>query len=233
MLPSMKARDTHFASTALIALILASTCACVDVPLSPELKNISSLASDERVIVGLIRYTNGDIRESLPKNYKTSYPALSYDLWHVAAETDRRSTFGPQGGVFIFKVKRQPVYLDSIWAVTGSFWFGFDPWYFPITLKFPVTNDNCVFVGTLVVSVSGVAPSGLWWPGPKPSGNSVPTEVVDTYERDRAALSTYVEGCDLKRALAEHPSSAEVEAVLAPLRAAERAEERRLEKRRY
>jgi hypothetical protein len=85
-----------------------------------------------------------------------------------------------------------------------------------------VTNDDCVFAGKIVVSVSGERPTKWHWPE-----NQVQATVIDTFDRDRAALSTYVTGCDLKRALAERPSDAELDVLLAPIRAEHRVEQQR------
>jgi hypothetical protein len=209
----------------LLSLLLSIACGCA--PPNPffEIHNVAALGPDERVVIGIIRYMNGDIRALVPEKYITSRPRFSYDLHWVA--TPRSETSGmplrlsPEGGVFAVKVKRKPVYLESIVAETraGNIFVNAT---FPLYLRLPVTGDNCVFVGEIVVSAKGERPSTWHW-----TEESVEAKVLDTYDRDGDALSMYVKGCDLKKALAEHPSKDELDVLLAPVRAEQRTEEQR------
>jgi hypothetical protein len=216
----MTCRKAPAISIPLLWLVLSTDCASVPPVRFFEINNVAALAPDERVVIGEIRYANGDIRDLLPEGYIASRPRFSYDLYYVGTPEATAATvhhqLGPTGGIFAFKVKRQPVYLESIAAVTrwGNGWVD---WYFPVDLRLPVTSDNCVFVGEIVLSVTGERPSKWSWPE-----NQVRATVNDTYDRDRDALSAYVQGCDLKKALTEHPSAADLDVLLARRRAEER-----------
>jgi len=207
----------------LIASGIAGVAGCASTPpLFPAATTIPGLAPDERVLIGQVLYTMGDIRAWLPQGYDVSSPEFSYDLWHRAAPTYDRSrpwpTFGPRGGVFVLRAKKATVYFDLIRIETSSFLRGDRAsWPLRVGLKLPLTDARCAFVGTILVDIHGPAPKLPWFyvmSTRLPMNNTILSTVADTYDRDRAALETYVPGCELQKALAVTPSREEIEALL-------------------
>jgi hypothetical protein len=223
-----------------LVLLLSAAVGCAETPIYfPGVTNISQVGPDERVVIGQILYAidgrpsaDGDLEKWLPGWYRASWPRFTYDLDYLQGPQYGKSAppFGSRGGIFAFKMKRGlPVYLDSVMVQTHSLIKGTALWSLPIMLKLPPTDDPCAFVGTIIVSLPGDHGQDLpWWTligHWKSTGQTIKSTVVDTYERDRAALTSYVQGCDLRKALAVIPSAREVEALLAPLRAREAAAE--------
>lgn len=222
----------------MLALLAAG---CTSPPiLFPVATNVATVPPDERVIIGQIRYVPADLEKLLPGLIKGSAPRFTYDFRLVqepheeqrsrVTKVDARGAtvvvdplrfkFDGRGGVFTFRAKRQPVYFAAIRVSTWRPFIANYGFILPVMLKLPPTDDRCVYVGTIVVEISSGAPSLPWlnfqW---KDTGNSVHVTVVDDYERDRAALASWVEGCDLRKGLAEPPSKQDLEAVSAALQA--------------
>jgi hypothetical protein len=192
---------------------------CADSPiLFRGAASVSELAPDERVVVGQLRFTNGGLSKLLPEPYLSSWPRFTYDYKQLQApryeQPLKKPPFGAEGGVFAFRAKQRPVYLDSVMAETLKLVGDHVLWTLPVTLKVPPATARCAYVGTIVIDISG-------GPAKKPSAwetfngvelprNQVHATVVDDFDRDRAVLASYVQGCELQRALAERPSDAEL-----------------------
>jgi hypothetical protein len=235
-------------SSRLPVLALAATVAagCASAPiLFPVASNIATVPPDERVIIGQIRYVPADVSKVLPGFIRDSWPRFTYDfrLLQGPHEEQRsrvtkadahgatvvvdppRFKFDERGGVFTFRAKRQPVYLDAIMISTWRPFIGNYGFQLPVMLKLPPTNDRCVYVGTIVVEVTGGEVSAPSWPFQwKDTGTPVYATVDDDYDRDRASLSSWVEGCELVKALAEQPSEQELRALLEPVIAKQAAD---------
>jgi hypothetical protein len=211
---------------------VASGCAP---PHFPEVKNVSELEPEERVVIGQIEY--GDdvaITDWVKGSFQKSWPYFSYDFMQLYGP--RRlgsSVLGPKGGVFAIRVKKGPAYLYSIAVVTRTLAHPETEWTFPVLLKLPPSAERCTFAGTIVLHISGDAPAGLPWyalPGfEQESGSHTKVLVFDTFDRDRAALASHVAGCDLKKALAAPPPRAELEALLRRAAQRQAAEQKELE----
>jgi hypothetical protein len=114
----MPRRKAPAIAVSLLSLLVSIACGC-----GPELpfykiNDMAARAPDERVIIGEVRFANGDVRDLLPEHSNGSAPRFSYDLYYVRApETEKWNVrgrgLGPTGGVFAVRVKRQTVYLDS------------------------------------------------------------------------------------------------------------------------
>jgi hypothetical protein len=191
-----------------MALVAALAVGCTP-PMFPAVKSVAELAPDERVMIGQVVYADGDLDEWISGHYVDSWLWLSYNQYNLERPQGRKDgpSFSPRGGVFAIRAKRWPVYLDSMAVKSSEFMKNPVRWSFPLHLKFPLTDDRCVFVGTIVLSKSGGPPPKIPWfsfPGMQQStGMRSRAQVVDTYDRDRASLATWVEGCDLQKALAE------------------------------
>jgi hypothetical protein len=198
-------------------------CGCASAPLFRGAANVAALAPDERVIVGQIRYASGDLAKLLPEPYVGSWPRFTYDYTHREApryeQPQRMPPFGPEGGVFALRAKQRPVYLESVIAETRKLYGDHVLWTLPVTLKLPVSPARCAYVGTIVIDVSGPQKKSSAWEtfgGVELPKDQVHATVVDDFERDRAVLAGYVEGCDLQRDLAERPSDDELRALVPP-----------------
>jgi len=186
----------------------------------PTVKSVSELEPDERVVIGQIAYADGDINDWVKGSFEKSWPLFSYDLDTLYGPRPAlgETMLDPRGGAFAVRVQKGTAYLYSIAVETKSLMRRM-LWTFPIILELPPSADRCTFAGTIVIQIAGGPPKRLPWyalPGQsRPSGSKSTAIVYDTYDRDRAALSDRVAGCDLKKALAVEPSPEEVRALRA------------------
>lgn len=211
--------------TARLAATLATVIAgCASAPvLFPGATNVAELAPDERVVIGQLRFANGGLSKLLPEPYVASWPRFTYDYQQLQPPRDARRglkpPFGPEGGVFAFRAKRQrPVYFEAMIVETLKLVGDHVLWTMPVALKLPPSTARCAYVGTITIEVSGVPlkkPSfAETFRGVELPPSQVHTTVVDDYEHDRAVLAGYVQGCDLQRTLAERPSDEELRPLL-------------------
>jgi hypothetical protein len=204
----------------LVATVAAAalSAGCDRHPFVP-VKSVAEIERDERVVIGLVRYADGDVSQWVKGTFGSSWPWFTEDFEVLQGPGPRTGApvLGRDGGVFAVRVNAGPAYLVSI-AVSARELLTVGTWSFPVMLKLPPTSDRCTFIGTVVLTISGPPPEGLPWyayPGYETSnGARTKVTVVDTFDRDRAALSRYVEGCDLKKALATAPPPGEIEPLL-------------------
>jgi hypothetical protein len=185
------------------------------------------------VVIGEIVYSHGDVAKWLPDSYRGSTPRFTYDYSRLHGPGDERPAlrFKSDGGVFVMRVKRgRPVYLDSM-LVGGHSWVrGRSMTSLPIHLKLRPVDDACVYVGTVVILLPGDRGGQVpWWTafggGWHSTGDRIETTIADTYDRDRANLIRWVEGCELRKTLAVPASAEEIEDLRERVEAARAAQE--------
>src|SRR5689334_12506768 len=82
-----------------LALAAALTAGCDEHPF-PQVKNVSELQLDERVVIGQIQYADGDINKWVKGSFERSWPWFSYDLDMLyGPRVLSKSVLGPRGGV--------------------------------------------------------------------------------------------------------------------------------------
>jgi hypothetical protein len=175
---------------------LAALAAC-----SPyrQVSSIAQVGKDDRVVIGEIKIVDGNMADWGSGELQGIGLMVGYDLavrngkaigdpvyGQPLASDDGTRPMTATGGVFHMAVENRTVYLLSLQADFEALIFG-ETVKAPLLLKIPPSPDRCIYVGRILV---------------KMVEKVIVVKVVDNYDRFKDVYAKYVDGCELKKALA-------------------------------
>ncbi|HVE13901.1 MAG TPA: hypothetical protein VNI01_10940 [Elusimicrobiota bacterium] len=184
-------------------LLLLSSCSSFH-----QIKDISNLNSDEKVIVGEVELVGTKVSDWVRGIYAGSNLVFDYKLKfrngklflraHSGQDLNEgMSGFGSKGGVFHVGVKNRPVYLVGIRS-TSTIVLANSIYLFPILVSIKPSDNRCEYVGTVVIEKAS-------------KGMSV--EVRDDFEKSKEKYSGLVNGCNLTKNLAAKLTPEEIDGL--------------------